>query len=171
MGFCFARIYLKRLKMKFPHLVIAVVAFMAINSESKPQQPQITTRGRRDAGDNCCNRVRGQALEGSSDYAKDDQGTRFAYYSKKLGMINDRPHYTSDDGESGIWHDGNSWNVGSLGAKGTGRSGLYAKSLQSCPEDPTYSWQYHAGNDEYKPANKGFSIYCYDRSGRLPPPP
>ena len=27
--------------MKFLHLVIAVVAFMAINSESKPQQPQI----------------------------------------------------------------------------------------------------------------------------------
>ena len=77
-------------------------------------------------------------------------------------MINDRPHYTSDDGEHGIWHDGNSWNVGKVGEKGTNRSGLYAKSLDNCPEDPTYSWQYHAGNDEYKPANKGFSIYCKD---------
>ena len=37
------------------------------------------------SGDNCCNRVRGAALEGSSDYALDDQGTRFGYYSKKLG--------------------------------------------------------------------------------------
>ena len=77
-------------------------------------------------------------------------------------MINDRPHYTSDDGDSRIWHDGNSWNVGSLSAKGTGRSGLYAKSLDDCPEDPTYNWQYHAGNDEFLPANKGFSIYCKD---------
>merc|ERR1711935_316908 len=80
--------------------------------------------------------------------------------SKKLGMINDRPHYTSDDGEHGIWHDGNSWNVGKVGEKGTNRSGLYAKSLENCPEDPTYSWQYLAGNGEFKPANKGFSIYC-----------
>ena len=29
--------------------------------------------------------MRGAALEGSSDYALDDQGTRFGYYSKKLG--------------------------------------------------------------------------------------
>ena len=77
-------------------------------------------------------------------------------------MINDRPHYTSDDGEHGIWHDGNSWNVGKVGEKGTNRSGLYAKSLDNCPEDPTYNWQYLAGNGEFKPANKGFSIYCKD---------
>ena len=77
-------------------------------------------------------------------------------------MINDRPHYTSDDGESGLWHDGNSWNVGSLSAKGTGRSGLYAKSLDNCPEDPTYNWQYLADDGKFKPANKGFSIYCKD---------
>jgi len=66
--------------MKFLHLVIAVVAFMAINSESKPQQPQIivndledyapvtyhttnhsttvtATRVSRDAGDNFVDQV------------------------------------------------------------------------------------------------------------------
>jgi hypothetical protein len=122
----------------------------------------ITLASGRTVGDICCNRVRGYSLEGSSDYAKDDQGTRFGYYSKQLGMINDRPHYTSDDGVSGIWHDGNSWNVGSLGGKGTERAGLYAKSLDNCPEDPTYSWQYSTSNNEWLPANKGFSIYCKD---------
>ena len=29
--------------------------------------------------------MRGQALAGSSDYAKDNQGSRFVFYSKKLG--------------------------------------------------------------------------------------
>jgi hypothetical protein len=77
-------------------------------------------------------------------------------------MINDRPHYTSDDEESGIWYDGNSWNVGSIGAKGTERSGIYTPDDSACPEDPAYTWRYHKGNDEYEPANKGFSIYCKD---------
>ena len=78
-------------------------------------------------------------------------------------MINDRPHYTSDDGISGIWHDGNYWYVGKVGEKGTSRSGIYAKSLDNCPEDPTYNWQYLDSDDnKFKPANKGFSIYCKD---------
>ena len=37
------------------------------------------------SGDNCCNRVRGNSLEGSSDYAQDTQGTFYGYYSKQLG--------------------------------------------------------------------------------------
>ena len=44
----------------------------------------------------CCNRVRGAALEGSSDYALDKQDDRFAYYSKKLGtrliIVKSLPH-------------------------------------------------------------------------------
>ena len=78
-------------------------------------------------------------------------------------MINDRPHYTSDDEDSGIWYDGVGWNVGPITNKGTGRAGLYANTKDDCPEDPTYSWKYFDADDgEFKDANKGFSIYCKD---------
>ena len=85
------------------------------------------------------------------------------YHGGKIftGMINDRPHYTHDDGGAGVWYDGNSWNVGSIGGKGTERAGLYAESTASCPEDPTYNWQYYDGSD-WNAANKGFSLYCKD---------
>jgi hypothetical protein len=33
----------------------------------------------------CCNRLRGAKLTGSSDYALDEQDSRFGYYSKQLG--------------------------------------------------------------------------------------
>lgn len=172
--------------MKFLHLVIAVVAFMAINSESKPQQPQIIVndyqdhapityhtvptaqtikptaiRVSRGAGDNCCKRVQATYTGNQKGGAYEGQSSKFTFYTKQEGNINDKPRYVSDSGEHSIWYQGGKWQVGKIESQGSNYAGLTTKSTDDCPNEPVYNWRYYDSDDEeWYNAGEGFSIWC-----------
>jgi hypothetical protein len=108
----------------------------------------------------CCHRVRANYIVKNNAY--DQNSGRFGYYTIRGGTVNGKAHYLADDGNDGIWFDdtGDNWIVGRKSDIGSNRGYFYTSSTASCPYTPGYVWKYQDQYDNFRDADKGFSIWC-----------
>jgi len=97
----------------------------------------------------------------------------FGYYIRQTNTVNGKVYYTSVSdtnsqnriGKCAIWYMAGPnyyrWIVGLTRDLGTDLGYIYVTSKATCPYQTGYGWKYLDENEQWKPANKGFTVW-YD---------
>jgi len=103
----------------------------------------------------------------------------FGYYIRQTNTVNGKVYYTSVSdtnsqnriGKCAIWYMAGPkyyrWIVGLTRDLGTDLGYIYVTSKATCPYQTGYGWKYLNENDQWTPANKGFTVW-YDPRENAP---
>ena len=86
----------------------------------------------------------------------------FGLYVMNPGLINGRPHYTSESGDFVLAFCGDSWWIQTAKIKGSCQGWAFSGWKDDlCPHHINYSWRYYIPViQEFIQADKGLSIWC-----------
>ena len=106
----------------------------------------------------CCHKVEADYMDKNNAYGQ--RARYFTYYTMQAGTVNGKAHYLS--GDKAIWYINNpkAWMVGKKENLGINDGQLYVHSTADCPYTPGYSWKYEDQFDNWRDADRGFSIWC-----------
>jgi len=107
----------------------------------------------------CCHKVRAWYKVKNNAYGHNSE--YFGYYTMQGGFVNGKPHFLQDDGKGkAIWYVDGVWMVGKKSWLGINYGDFYVYSKADCPYSPPYTWKYQDQYDNWRDADKGFSIWC-----------